>query len=364
MTESNEIISFDNSGKPLISFSAHGVVGIAFDLSGKLYYSNFSNSEIMLISPPFNVNTPQLFTSMNVNTPRSIAFDTLGNLYVANRGTNDVTYYTSNGTFIDTYFSSNMSPFRPEGMAFDPTHPQNLYVSDFHNSAIFCITAQNTGSVISVTPLEAGAQLNGPVGLAFDSSGNLFVANNSMGNILKLNNQGNNNWNASVYFSGVDSAEGIAFDASDNLYVSNDGGKIIKITSEGSGGVFVNSGLTASNYIAFNMAPILFPPPPPPVSAVLYYITVESLRIIIVYILTNGMGHITIFLETIIVYDAGVPLSAAYISSTDIIQVTLDPCDPCQQELICNFTLFKEAVSTITPNVQLVLSSDGCCNGC
>ncbi len=70
----------------------------------------------------------------------------------------------------------------PDGLAFDKSG--NLYVANFFDNTVDKITP---GGVVS-TFINTG--LNGPKGLAFDSSGNLFVANFNIGEIAEYNSSG------------------------------------------------------------------------------------------------------------------------------------------------------------------------------
>ena len=84
--------------------------------------------------------------------------------------------------------------------------------------------------------------LSGPAGLAFDSSGNLYVANHSNDTISKVTPSGSVSTFASVGLSGPD---GLAFDASGNLYVANySNDTVSKMTPSGSVSTFVSEGLS------------------------------------------------------------------------------------------------------------------------
>ena len=119
-----------------------------------------------------------------------------------------------------TEFASGLNG--PRGLAFD--NSGNLYVSNFFsNGTIFKITPDGTVSTFA-------SGLNTPRGLAFDNSGNLYVANWSNSTISKITPEGS----VSLFVSsGLNGPVGLAFDNSGNLYVTNIGdGTISKITPE------------------------------------------------------------------------------------------------------------------------------------
>ena len=99
-----------------------------------------------------------------LNSPAGLAFDSSGNLYTAN-------------------FNGGVSEYGSIAK-FTPNGTPSLFVSDPGNGSI----------------------LNSPLGLAFDSTGSLYVANLYGGNIEKLGTNGI----GSVFASGLDSPAGVA----------------------------------------------------------------------------------------------------------------------------------------------------------
>ncbi len=91
--------------------------------------------------------------------------------------------------------------------------------------------------------------MNKPFGLAFDSAGNLFVANQGNNTIEKFTSGGVGSVFANT---GLDVPSGVAFDSADNLYAVNQGNNTVeKFTPGGVGSVFANSsGLFGPTYIA------------------------------------------------------------------------------------------------------------------
>ena len=83
-------------------------------------------------------------------------------------------------------------------------------------------------------------------GLAFDSSGNLYVSGCSVGTIMKFDSSGNK----SIFASGLDYPYGLACDSSGNLYASEYySGTIDKFDSSGNMSTFA-SGLEDPEFIA------------------------------------------------------------------------------------------------------------------
>jgi hypothetical protein len=106
----------------------------------------------------------------------------------------------------------------------------DLFVSNFGSNTICEFTPSGSQSTFA-------SGLNGPVGLAFDSSGNLFEVDNHSGNIYKFTPSGSR----STFASGLNLAESLAFDSYGNLYLSDWGSdSIYKFTPGGSKSTFAS----------------------------------------------------------------------------------------------------------------------------
>jgi sugar lactone lactonase YvrE len=165
------------------------------------------------------------FTTTNVDTPNGIAFDSSGNLYVANDTSNTVSEFSANGAYLGVVISGLN---QPAGIAIDQFG--NVYV------------ASNAGG--SIIELQPGGQpfvyasgLNGPNGIAFGPNGNLYVACGSNDAIVEIGSSGQQvfasanqigNGPAGVGFTALSQPMDIAFDASGNLYVTNFGNDTIQ----------------------------------------------------------------------------------------------------------------------------------------
>ena len=125
-----------------------------------------------------------------------------------------------------------------------------LYVSQGNNSMI--VTYDTTASPPTPTTF-ARTGLNSPYGLAFDSGGNLYAANNGNGTIEKFTPGGV----GSVFASGV-TPYGLAIDSADNVYVRNGLGSIEKITPGGVFSVFASTGVSGPLGLAFDAAGNLY----------------------------------------------------------------------------------------------------------
>ena len=127
-----------------------------------------------------------------------------------------------------------------------PARADILYVS-LQNNTIAKITSAASGSVF------ASSGLSNPFGLAFDSAGMLYAANDSGSTIEKFTRSGVGSVFASTGLSGP---IGLAFDSAGNLYAADNNG-IAKFTPDGAGSVFAG-GLSLSSSLAFDSAGNLY----------------------------------------------------------------------------------------------------------
>jgi len=140
----------------------------------------------------------------------------------------------------------------PYGVAFDSSG--NLYVtSGGTNGRISKYNAD--GTVINSSFITG---LNYPFGFAFDSAGNLYVVNFVNGIIGKYKSDGTP-LNTSL-ISGLSGPRGVAFDSSGNLYVTNTNyGRISKYKSDGTPlNTSLISGLTEPRGVAFDSSGNLY----------------------------------------------------------------------------------------------------------
>jgi sugar lactone lactonase YvrE len=178
-------------------------------------------------------------SSSGLSTPLGLAFDASANLFVANNGSGTIMKFTPDA--VGSVFATGLSG--PSGLAFD--RAGNLFVNA--SGSIMKFTPEGVGSVFA-----SGV---GAIGLAFDSGGNLYAANNGGGTIIKFTPDGS----SSVLVSGLSAPEGLAFDHAGNLFVAEIGNRTIsKITPEGGRSLFASSGLVNPVGLAFDSAGALY----------------------------------------------------------------------------------------------------------
>jgi sugar lactone lactonase YvrE len=165
-----------------------------------------------------------------------------GDLYESDDGSNNIYKFTPGGT--QSTFASGLNG--PLGLAFDSAG--NLFEAD----------AGGSGNIYEFTP--GGTQstfasgISAPFGLAFDSVGNLFAASLNTSTIYKFTPGGTRSTFASG--GGLFEPFGLAFNSAGNLFVTDLAGAIFEFTPGGTRSVFAI--LTGPRGLAFDSAGNLF----------------------------------------------------------------------------------------------------------
>ena len=233
--------------------------GLAVDKSGALYIADGLNNRVRKVSGGVITTVAgngtagfagdnAAATSAQLNNPTGVAVDSSGNLYIADSG-NNLVRKVANGT-ITTFAGSNSAGAgysgdggtatngqlnNPVGVAVDASG--NVYIADAGNNAVRQVGGGNI--------ITAAVGFTHPDGVAIDSSGNLYVADTVARRIVK--------YSGGVYttvagtgqpaFGGDDgpgalaslnAPMGLAVDASGNVYIADTlNGRIRKLTPSG-----------------------------------------------------------------------------------------------------------------------------------
>jgi sugar lactone lactonase YvrE len=242
---------------------------IALDATGNMYVADSGNNKIRKISPTGAVTTfagnglsgfanATVGTTAQFNSPRGVAVDATGNVYVADSNnfkirkispTGNVTTLagTTDG-FANSAAGTEAQFSYPFGVVVDAAG--NIYVADTFNHKIRKITPAGVVTTIAGTTdgfadgAETTAKFNYPNGVAVDATGNVYVADSNNFKIRKISPTGNVTTLAGTTVGFADSAagteaqfnypHGVVFDSAGNIYVADTyNHKIRKITPAG-----------------------------------------------------------------------------------------------------------------------------------
>ena len=233
--------------------------GLAVDKTGTLYIADGLNNRVRKVSggvittvagngtAGFTGDNASA-TSAELNNPTGVAVDSSGNLYIADSG-NNVVRKVANGT-ITTFAGNNSAGAgysgdgaaatgaqlnNPVGVAVDASG--NVYIADAGNNVV-----RQVGGGNIITPAVGFTH---PDGVAIDSSGNLYVADTVARRIVKFSGGAYTTvaGNGKPAFGGDDgpgaqaslnAPMGLAVDASGNVYIADTlNGRIRKLTPSG-----------------------------------------------------------------------------------------------------------------------------------
>jgi uncharacterized protein (TIGR03437 family) len=208
---------FSGDGGPAASAELYNPLGVAVDGSGNLFIADWGNNRIRKVSsngiittvagnglPGFSGdNVPA--TSTALSSPRRVAVDGSGNLFIADTGNQRIRKVSASGIITTVAGNGNggtsggfsgdgglaiyASLYNPTGVAVDGSG--NLFIADTGNNRIRKVSASGTITTVvgggSADPSTDGpatsASLYNPNGIAVDVSGNLFIADTDWGRI-------------------------------------------------------------------------------------------------------------------------------------------------------------------------------------
>ena len=266
---------YGGNGGPATDAILYNPSGVATDSAGNLYIADTDNNRIRKVDvngtitkvagdSPIQVYSSGGFggdggpaTNALLNHPGGIAFDSAGNLYIADSENNRIRKVDVNGVITtvagggtsglgDGGPATKAELFIPSDVALDAAG--NLYIADSYNggrirrvdvSGVITTVAGGGTSGLGDGGPATNAGL-GPAGVALDAAGNLYIADLGNDRIRKVDVAGiitTIAGNGTLGFSGdggpAISAElnlpfGVATDAAGNVYIADAGNNVIR----------------------------------------------------------------------------------------------------------------------------------------
>jgi sugar lactone lactonase YvrE len=211
---------YNGDGGPATSAQLNEPWGLAVDASGDVFIADVINQRVRMVTPAGVISTVAGMgapgfagdggpaTNAQLQFPSGVAVDRHGDLFIADSGNNSVREVTPDG-MINTFAGSDFQGFGGDGGPatsadlYDPTgvavdSSGDLFVVDHNNNCIRKVTPN--GIINTVVGTESAgfsgdggpalsATLNAPMGMAVDTSGDLFIADYGNDRIRKVTPQ-------------------------------------------------------------------------------------------------------------------------------------------------------------------------------
>lgn len=212
---------YSGDGGPATSAALNYPSGGFVDGSGNLYIADHGNSRVRKVSADGTISTVAgngtvgysgdggAATNAELYYPDSVVADSSGNLYIADGGNNRIRKVDSAGTIStiagngtagfsgDGGAATSAELYAPIGIALDGS--DNLYIADYGNNRIRKVTSAGIISTVAGDGTAGydgdggaatSAELAKPNGVATDSSGNLYIADQYNNRVRKVTPSG------------------------------------------------------------------------------------------------------------------------------------------------------------------------------
>ena len=278
------------------SAELYNPTGVAVDSAGNIYIADYLNNRVReVMAATGDIATVAgngtagfsgdggLATSAELNRPSGVAVDASGNIYIAdyenNRirevtaATGDIATVAGNGTAGysgDGGLATNAELDMLVGLAVDSAG--NIYIADTFNNRIRKVTAatakistvagDGTAGYLGDGGLATSAELNYPLGVAVDASGNIYIADSENSRIRMVTKSTSDistvagNGTAGYLGDGglatsaeIDYPLGVGLDTAGNIYIADTDNDRIRMVTKSTSDISTVAGNGTAGYL-------------------------------------------------------------------------------------------------------------------
>ena len=279
-------LAFSGDGKAATSVSLGAITSVAADASGNVFLADSDNHMVMKVSPSGILTVLAgngikgdsgdggLAIAASLGSSLRIAVSSRGNIYVADQDGSRVRLITPSGN-ITTVAGTGVAGFSGDGgpatqaalnfpsdIAVDAN--ENLYIADFFNHRVRRVDTAGNITTVAGTGSSGfagdgapalSALLSNPIGVAVDSAGDLYIAEQGNSTIRMVNPQGV----ISTIARNLSFPAGIAADSAGNVLVAETGAnRILQVKTNGSGSTPLATGLASPQDVALGPGSIVY----------------------------------------------------------------------------------------------------------
>ncbi len=281
---------YSGDGGPATSAAITFPAGVAVDRAGNVYITDFGNERVRKVTANGTIVTVAgngtfggsagdggAAVNAEFDYPRGVAVDTAGNLFFADEENNRIREMATDGTIATVAGSGSQgysgdgglaiaaALYDPSGVAVDAEN--NIYIADDGNGRIRKIIPNGQITTVAGTGSfgfggDGGpatkATFSGPIAVAVDLAGNLYIADAGNGRIRRVALDGTI---TTVAGTGADSGDlgdgglainarlsapnGVAVDPAGNLYIADTGdSRIRRVATDGTITTVAGNGVT------------------------------------------------------------------------------------------------------------------------
>jgi hypothetical protein len=293
-----DTIGYGGDGGLATYAKLRGPISAAVDANGNVYIVDYNDHRIRKVNSVGIISTfagtgvsgfsgdGSLASSAQISWPIGIAVDLIGNVYFSDYANQRIRKINTSG-IITTIAGTGVAGFSGDGgpainsqistpmkLALDVLG--NLFIADYNNCRVRKI---NTSGIITTVAgtgtcgfggdggLAINAQLSGPTGLAIDGSGNLYIGDYNANKVRKVDPSGiiSTFAGTGVYGAGGDggpatsaqfgTTTGVAVDGNGNVFIADKLGRIRFVNTSGIVNNF--SGIGTHGYNGDGISPLV-----------------------------------------------------------------------------------------------------------